>query len=463
MKIFEILTEVNQTPSGNLNWLDKYAKIFNMGFEVEFLGSKIDYLEKKDEEIKLRDDLQVLLGETVMREDDEESFVRGHYDKKYSTFTITSDPSVKKASGNNSHYYGYELVSPAYGLKDNLKHLYKVLKYIDKSSEFYTNGTAGLHINLSFKDPSITKKIDTLKLVLFLGEGYLKKQFARDDIKGNNGQKIDYINLILPELSEHLRSNVKWNKDLDGLSGNERMMEIFKIAKKLMKVKNYKDRTESHYKTGPEYSHSKSFTVALTKLENYGYLEFRVMGGEDYEKRVDEIMANIGRFCKLLSIASDENLYKEEYFKKFTKLVAGALPYKESEDDREYYSKYDLPNTEAFEIPIKNILAQYHQDQDYQTMSYLGCLKFKNYQGAIYNLLDIFSNGGAIVKNASYRKWIYQMGKHFGLSRKDVLDYWTIGMKQIDDDENYDEDKHHYNDKIFDVSVQEFLKWIPFN
>lgn len=55
--------------------------------------------------------------------------------------------------------------------------------------------------------------------------------------------------------------------------------------------------------------------VNFSKLLQYGYIEFRAMGGKGYETKIDEIKRQISRIILALEIARDPNAYRQEYFK----------------------------------------------------------------------------------------------------------------------------------------------------
>lgn len=55
--------------------------------------------------------------------------------------------------------------------------------------------------------------------------------------------------------------------------------------------------------------------INFSKLLQYGYIEFRAMGGEGYETKIDEIKRQISRIIRALEIACDPNAYRQEYFK----------------------------------------------------------------------------------------------------------------------------------------------------
>ena len=71
-------------------------------------------------------------------------------------------------------------------------------------------------------------------------------------------------------------------------------------------------------------SKNKYSSVNISKLEKHGYLEFRIAGGENYHLKPRLVEEAILRYITALDIASDPNLYREEYLKKLTSLFQRA-------------------------------------------------------------------------------------------------------------------------------------------
>lgn len=179
---------------------------------------------------------------------------------------------------------GVEIVSPPLEPDEALR----VLEQFYKTAATHgwkTNGSTGLHINIS-----MPKKLDILKLSLFLGDKYVLKSFGREENAMANsvldrlrkGAVIDQIDTMTPE-------NVK----------------------RLAMAANY--YTDDHYS-------SISFETNPDTLKRNKYVSFRHIGG-DYLNDIAKIKNMLGRFVSVMLIAADPNVYQKEYMKKINKLL----------------------------------------------------------------------------------------------------------------------------------------------
>lgn len=164
--------------------------------------------------------------------------------------------------------------------------------------KLYTNGSTGLHINVS-----IPLKLDVLKLALFLGDQYVLKYFNRQDN--------DYAKSVLNSLTRSARNSA--------LAGDE--LTTTKIGKKQSTVFNQPAQTVSiDIKALQELvkNHSGAHTASISN--NGKYISFRHAGG-NYLSDYSGIYNTVGRFIRAMIIASDPNAYANEYKTKLAKLV----------------------------------------------------------------------------------------------------------------------------------------------
>lgn len=192
---------------------------------------------------------------------------------------VTSDGSI-----DAGQHVGAELISPPLPLAEALANLEAVFAWMEKHN-IETNSSTGLHINLSM--PGI-KKVDPVKLVLFMGETYALDMFNR---VGNIYTKSQVETMI-----GKIRTNGYLPKDADTL----RILASTTL------------------------DNSKYFSVNLSKLSQ-NYLEFRVAGGKGYHKRGKDVVNTVLRFVSALEIACDPDLERQEYLKKLAKLFDAAL------------------------------------------------------------------------------------------------------------------------------------------
>ena len=175
---------------------------------------------------------------------------------------------------------GAEIVSPPMPVNEAMSALKKFYG-MARQLNLYTNESTGLHINVSIPD-----QLDVLKLAMFLGDQYVLQAFNRED-------------------SEYARSVLQ---DLRG-EADPAMM------------RKRRGRTELDIKALQRLAkeHSKSHFASIS--DNGKYISFRHAGG-DYLGRPQEITDLVGRFVRAMVIAADPQAYRQEYFKKLTKLVS---------------------------------------------------------------------------------------------------------------------------------------------
>lgn len=181
---------------------------------------------------------------------------------------LTFDTSLRMPDG----YYGHELVSPVFDLDVGLDVLRRVFSWM-RVNHCITNYSTGFHVNLSFKEKEINGQIDPLKLILFLDEEGILRQFQRTR-----------------------------NSFCQGHQGVLRYYAYEGIYK-----------TEKDLRKGLIIE--KEMFVNLEKYKKKKYLEFRGMGNRNYHKRYDEIRANISHFVDCMEVAVNpkarHKLYEE--------------------------------------------------------------------------------------------------------------------------------------------------------
>ena len=228
------------------------------------------------------DDYSEVYAEEV-KGDEDNTYKKMMADLKYEIDTkgweVTSDGSI-----DAGQHVGAELISPPLPLAEALADLQAVFAWMEKHN-IETNSSTGLHINLSM--PGI-KKVDPVKLVLFMGETYALDMFNR---VGNIYTKSQVETMI-----GKIRANGYLPKDADTL----RILASTTL------------------------DNSKYFSVNLSKLSQ-NYLEFRVAGGKGYHKRGKDVVNTVLRFVSALEIACDPDLERQEYLKKLAKLFDAAL------------------------------------------------------------------------------------------------------------------------------------------
>ena len=213
-----------------------------------------------------------------------------HQSKKNMTdWYIEPDGSLE---ANDRNDVSCEIVSPpmpAMEAVTALKNFYGLAQTLN----LYTNSTTGLHINVS-----IPGRLDVLKLAVFLGDQYVLKYFGREDSR--------YAQSVLQRLQQHATGAIDVKTANKKLSVTGQPRTTVKID--MNKLSNIaRDATRGH----------------MDSISNNGkYFSFRHAGG-NYLADLAGIYNSVGRFIRAMIIASDPDLYRQEYMTKLAKLVSG--------------------------------------------------------------------------------------------------------------------------------------------
>jgi len=192
-------------------------------------------------------------------------------------------------------YDGVELISGPIPYVNAKVYLLKALKIL-QGDDFHTDDKCSIHINLSFdkeKTPKVLDKLNKLKLILNVDENFIYKYF--------------------PDRENNFYA---------------------KTVKKLIPFKSY-DFTNNAAEiltNSLELPDTKYYGINLLNVFD-GRLEFRYIGGEDYEKKTGEILELMDYFIELTYNCINEPLNEEDMdelkdylseninqFKSFTKL-----------------------------------------------------------------------------------------------------------------------------------------------
>jgi hypothetical protein len=193
---------------------------------------------------------------------------------------IVEDSSIKP---EDKRGVGLEIVTAPLPAKEAIATMRTCFAFFSKA-KFQTNSSTGVHVNISI--PNLNQ-LDPLKLVLFMGEEHALKQFNRL-----------FSNVAVPHA--------------------KRLIKAIGTGAGARDVKVVMDEAREILKQSGKYS-----SVNLSKLAD-GYLEFRVAGGADYHHEEELLLEQLGRWLEALKIATTPELYRNEYLKKVTKLIAKA-------------------------------------------------------------------------------------------------------------------------------------------
>lgn len=218
-----------------------------------------------------------------------DAIVSGSYhttEKDGTSYYIEPDGSIEPGD-DQTLYFTAEVVSPPMPAMQMLNEMETVLTMLMQQFGADTNKTTGLHVGVSIAGLK-THEVDYVKLALFLGDNYVLQQFGR---AANT-----YAKSSLNYLAQR-------GPDLAGFSPEiaQKMRQgLMTQAANIVAIKN----------------NERYFTI------NYhgDYIEFRSMGG-DYLSMLPQVKNTILRYIRAYAVAADPNAEKQEYAKKFAKLI----------------------------------------------------------------------------------------------------------------------------------------------
>lgn len=197
---------------------------------------------------------------------------------------VEPDGSIEPKSADDA---GLEFISPPMPLGEALEAAKKMRDWaLDYA---YTNTSTGLHINVSV--PGLLRRnIDYIKLALFLGDNYLLELFKRTNNEYTRGSL------------QGIEKKLGWMAD------------------------NALEQLRNTIRTGALKDAADNIQAAYTDKYNSinvkdGYVEFRSPGGDYLNSPLEDITRAVIRMAMALKIATDPQAYREEYQKKFYKLL----------------------------------------------------------------------------------------------------------------------------------------------
>ena len=209
-----------------------------------------------------------------------------HSSTDYTKWRIEDDSSLNAG--------GAEIISPVLPLKAGIKSIENMFDWINTYAD--TDSSTGLHINMSFKNYDMSK-FDWLKLLMFIEEGAIYKEF--EDRKGNS-----YARPVASYL-EKIKSNPDdiGSKDYFKALGEGKKAGFQKIKDKMGAGKFF----------GVNFS-------SISSGGSDGRIEFRYLGG-NYHKKEKEVIKQILRYAAWMKIALDPQYKRKEYLKKLSKVA----------------------------------------------------------------------------------------------------------------------------------------------
>ena len=193
--------------------------------------------------------------------------------------------------GGEDNDYGLEFISPDGGLplEVMIDHIDRVANWANQVGA-YTNSSTGLHMNVSVPEINF-QKLDYIKLVLLLGDQHILETFNRE-------------------------SNTYCRSSFSALKYQAREFPD-KVESILQSLKYRLNQVASDALYAGLNKH-----ISIYRRSNY--IEFRSPGNDwlsMYNSDPNIIRNTLYRFVVVLSIACDENAYRQEYEKKLYKLL----------------------------------------------------------------------------------------------------------------------------------------------
>jgi len=206
-----------------------------------------------------------------------------------------------------------EIVSPPLPVQQAMADLQKFYG-MARELNLYTNGTTGLHINVS-----VPGNLDILKLAVFLGDDYVLRAFGREES--------DYAQSVIQDLQR--------SADPETMLRQRRGRTEFDL-RALKRLAQYS--TNSH----------------VASISNNGkYISFRQVGG-DYLNNSEAVINVVGRFVRAMVIAANPQAYRAEYLKKLSALMTPKTKPETPITPREILDLRDRG------VPVLNIYAWQH-------------------------------------------------------------------------------------------------------
>ncbi len=217
-----------------------------------------------------------------------------HGSTDYTKWRIEEDSSLEEHKG------GIEIISPTMPIKEGVKVLKKMFDYIKKNGE--TVQDCGFHMHLSHADfggRKFAEVCDLLKVMLFTEEGYIFKEF--DEREDNT-----FCKSMLQQLDDNFTKSADSYDDMVDYSKLMKTTRLPLLFKKMKSVMPYAD-------------HFNGINWEGWRGKN-PHIEFRYLGGTDYERKEKEVLKVMGSYGFLIRLGIDEELRKKEYIKKLWRL-----------------------------------------------------------------------------------------------------------------------------------------------
>ncbi len=290
-----------------------------------------------------------------------------HDNENYKGWKIEEDGSVT-APGN------VEIVTVPFKITEVDKIVGEMCDYINIFGE--TDSSCGMHLNMSYKGKKLVKELDLLKLMLFIEEGQVIKEWPDRKHSSYAKSMLFKVNAEFAE-AQGKEAQDRYSKEYWTFRNNKLKPMFNKFV-------------VTHLPSKDKYN-----SVNWNNIDNgdTSRIEIRWIGGENYTKNYNKLKNQIGKFAHYLKLALDPDYMKEEYAKKLwrliTKLDPGALstdPLKQRQDEEQA----DIIEEKGIEIGVKeSILERGLVDRYYAYSGYIWVIGSKNNNRSLKKLTTI--------------------------------------------------------------------------
>ena len=229
--------------------------------------------------------------------DDVETGEYGNTSGSTTQYAVESDSSI------DGYGTGAEIISPVFSTpRRMLAEMQKFFKMLQQEGGT-TNSSTGLHVTMSYspqdgevvnhEEGSSLVTANKVKMAVLLGDQYLLSEFFRSN---NTYTKSQYA-----ELEDAVR-DLQQQSGTEGIKKAEAFLEKA-ISKDKFRAIHFKNQKDS--KT------------------NTNLIEFRIGGGEDYERDFDKVFKAVVRYATTM-VAGHTDQYEKDYAKALSKLLRKA-------------------------------------------------------------------------------------------------------------------------------------------
>jgi len=216
----------------------------------------------------------------------------GDYGDTYTTtsWAVETDSSIDPDEGAAA-----ELISPVYSSpRKMLEEMRSLFNWSEDN--FGTNNTTGLHVTMSWNgsrdgDAELGGlEPNKLKMALLLGDEYLLAQWGR---RRNSYTKSQYQNLL-----KHAEDMKRGNKD-----------SFLTLQKELEKGISREKFSSIHFKNQKDNDSENEL------------IEFRIMGGADYNTMYEKVVKSVVRYATIMNAGYDEDAFRTDYINALFRLI----------------------------------------------------------------------------------------------------------------------------------------------